>query len=75
MLKETKGSKYGVQDGDLVQATMIGNVLTVYINGVQIVQLTDDKFTSGNPGIGFYLEGATGVIGDYGFSSFMATDR
>jgi hypothetical protein len=75
MLKETQGSKYGVQDGDVVKATMIGNVLTVFINAAQVVQLSDDKFTSGNPGIGFYLEGATGVMGEYGFSSFMATDR
>lgn len=74
-LKQTGGSKYGVQTGDVVKASMIGNVLTVYINGVQMVQVTDDKFKTGNPGMGFYLEGATGVNADYGFSSFMATDR
>ena len=75
MLKENWGSQYGVKTGDVVKASMIGNVLTVWINGVQVVQLTDDKFKSGNPGIGYYLEGATGVIGDYGFTNFMATDR
>ena len=75
MLKETYGSEYGVKDGDVVKATMFGSTLTVYINGARKVQLTDDKFRNGNPGIGFYLEGATGVIGDYGFSSFSATDR
>jgi hypothetical protein len=75
MLKETYGSQYGVKDGDVVKATMIGKILTVYINGVQMVQLSDDRFTSGNPGVGYYLEGATGVIGDFGFSSFVATDR
>ncbi|MBZ5565951.1 MAG: hypothetical protein LAP13_26460 [Acidobacteriia bacterium] len=74
-LKKMEGSKYGVKTGDVVKASMIGNVLTVYINGVQMIQVTDNNFTSGNPGIGFYLEGATGVMGDYGFSSFMATDR
>ena len=74
-LKKSEGSKYGVKNGDVVKASMIGNVLTVSINGVQVVQVTDNKFTSGNPGIGFYLEGATGVMGDYGFSSFMATDK
>jgi hypothetical protein len=74
-LKKMEGSKYGVKTGDVVKASMIGNVLTVYINGVQMIQVTDNKFTRGNPGIGFYLEGATGVMGDYGFSSFMATDR
>ena len=75
MLKETRGSEYGVKDGDVVKATMIGRILTVYINGVQKIQLSDDKFASGNPGVGYYLEGATGVIGDFGFSNFMATDR
>jgi hypothetical protein len=75
MLKETRGSEYGVKDGDVVKATMIGKTLSVYINGVRMIQLSDDKFASGNPGVGYYLEGATGVIGDFGFSSFRATDR
>ena len=75
MLKETRGSEYGVKNGDVVKASMIGKILTVYINGVQKIQLSDDKFASGNPGVGYYLEGATGMIGDFGFSSFMATDR
>jgi hypothetical protein len=75
MLKETHGSEYGVKDGDVVKATMIGKVLTVYVNGVQMIQLSDDRFPNGNPGVGYYLEGATGMIGDFGFSSFLATDR
>lgn len=75
MLKENYGSQFGVKTGDVVKASMIGNVLTVWINGVQVTQLTDDMFKSGNPGIGFYLEGPTGVMGDYGFTDFMATDR
>jgi hypothetical protein len=75
MLKETRGSEYRVKDGDVVKATMIGKTLSVYINDVRMIQLSDDKFASGNPGVGYYLEGASGVIGDFGFSSFMATDR
>jgi len=75
MLKQTAGSEYGVKDGDVVKASMIGKILSVYINGVQIIQLSDDRFANGNPGVGYYLEGATGVISDFGFSSFMATDR
>jgi hypothetical protein len=75
MLKETRGSEYGVKNGDVVKASMIGKILSVYINGVQMIQLSDDRFTSGNPGVGYYLEGATGIIGHFGFSSFMATDR
>jgi hypothetical protein len=75
MLKENYGSQFGVKTGDVVKASMIGNVLTIWINGVQMVQLTDDKFKTGNPGIGYYLEGATGVMGDYGFTNFKASDR
>jgi hypothetical protein len=75
MLKENWGSQYGVKTGDVVKASMTRNVLTVWINGAQVAQITDDKFRSGNPGIGFYLEGATGVMGDFGFTKFMATDR
>jgi hypothetical protein len=31
-------------------------------------------FSSGNPGIGAFLQNATGVNGDYGFTSFTASD-
>ena len=74
-LKKAGGSQYGVANGDVVKASMIGNVITVYKNGVQMLQTTDNTFKSGNPGMGFYLEGATGVNGDFGFSNFMATDQ
>ena len=46
---------------------MIGNVITVYINGVQMVQTTDDTFKTGNRGMGFFIDGATGVNRDLGF--------
>ncbi len=69
------GSKYGVADGDVIKATMTGNVITAYKNGVQMLQATDNTFTSGNPGIGFYIEEATGVNGDFGLTSFSATDK
>jgi hypothetical protein len=65
----------GVQDGDVVKATIVGNVITAYINGAQVVQGTDDTYTTGNPGMGFFLGGATGInTKDYGFSTFKATD-
>jgi hypothetical protein len=64
----------GLFDGDVVMGTAVGNVITAYINGVQIYQVTDNAFTSGNPGIGFYLAGATGLDSDFGFSSVTAWD-
>jgi hypothetical protein len=75
ILKEAKGSQYGVADGDVVKASIVGKVITVYLNGAQIVQTSDYLFTGGNPGIGYYLEGTTGVNGECGFSNFMATDN
>jgi hypothetical protein len=74
-LNRARGSRYGVADGDVVKATIVGNVITAYINGEQILQATDDTYATGSPGIGFYLEGASGLNGDYGFTSFRASDE
>jgi chitodextrinase len=69
------GQQYGIKTGDVVKATIVGNVITSYINGVEVLQVTDSTYTSGSPGIGFYLEGATGVNSDYGFTSFTAVSN
>jgi hypothetical protein len=74
-LTRARGMQYGVADGNVVKATIIGNVITAYINGVPMLRATDDTCASGSPGIGFYLEGASGVNGDYGFTEFMASDE
>lgn len=74
-LNRAVGSRYGVANGDVVKATIVGNVITTYINGVQVLQATDNTYTSGSPGMGFYIEGTTGVNSDYGFTSFTATDE
>jgi hypothetical protein len=41
-------------NGGTLTASIKGNVITAYINGVQKLQVTDSTFASGNPGIGFY---------------------
>lgn len=74
-LADQKGPKCGISDGDVVKATIVGNVITAYINNVQVVQAVDDTYSSGNPGMGFFLQGASGVNRDYGFSSFTASDE
>jgi len=73
-LSQRQGSQYGVADGDVVKATIVGNVITVYKNGVQIAQATDSTYATGNPGVGFFLEGTAGVNRDYGFTRFTASD-
>jgi hypothetical protein len=73
-LNTANGSQYGVANADVVKATIIGNVITVYINRVQVLQATDSTYKNGSPGMGFYLEGTSGVNRDYGFASFTASD-
>ena len=72
-LTRGQGSKYGVASGDTVSATAVGDVLTAYINGVPMLQTTDRTFATGNPGIGFFLDGAA-LVTDYGFTSFTAAN-
>lgn len=69
-----QGTGPGIYTGDVVKATIVGSVITGYINGVQVIQGTDSTFATGNPGMGFYLNRAANLNSDYGFTSFMATD-
>lgn len=70
-----KGPTCNLADGSLVKATVIGNVITAYINGVQVVQARDGTYKTGSPGIGFFHYGTTGANQDFGFTSFTATDQ
>jgi hypothetical protein len=59
--------------GDVISATAVGNVITEYINGVQVNQVTDSAISTGNPGIGFSND--TGGDGLVGLSAFAANDN
>jgi hypothetical protein len=68
-LKKLFGPQYGVQDGDLVEATIVGNLIKGFVNGVELISATDDTFGAGSPGIGFnFGVGNTNV--DHGFTYF-----
>jgi len=68
-LKKLVGAQYGVKDGDEVEATIRGNLLKGFINGVEVISATDNVFDSGSPGIGFnFFVGNTNV--DHGFTYF-----
>ena len=73
-LAQARGAKYGVADGDIVAATAVGSLLTAFINGVRVLHATDSTYPTGNPGMGFFLRGTTGVNRDYGLSSFSASN-
>ena len=64
------GPEVGVQHGDVVEATIVGTVIRSYINGVEVMSVTDDTFAEGSPGVGFnFFVGNTNV--DHGLSSFV----
>jgi hypothetical protein len=83
-LDQKYGLQYGLGDGDVVKATVVGNVIAGYINGVQVLSASDSTFASGSPGIGFWMQRQSGLRAwltairanntDYGFTSFAAWD-
>jgi hypothetical protein len=83
-LAQKQGLQYGVSNGDVVKATVAGNVITAYINGVPVMQATDTLYPNGNPGMGFWLKKESGLRSwwnarsasdaDYGFTRFAAWD-
>jgi hypothetical protein len=76
-LENATGAQYGIADGDTVKATIVGKVITAYLNGVAVGTATDSTYTTGSPGMGFNLEtndtSCVGTNGDYGFTRFTAT--
>ncbi len=75
-LADKQGAEFGLKDGDTIKASIVGNVIRVYINDVEKAMAKDDTWKTGNPGIGVFLmcdDGhGVGSNGDYGFKSFSA---
>jgi len=68
-LERHVGAEYGVEDGDVIEATIEGSQIKGFINGREVISVTDDVHSGGAPGVGFnFGVGATGP--DHGFSSF-----
>ncbi len=68
-LVNTQGKQYGVKTGDVVKATIVGNEIKAYKNGVLMGTAKDNTFIHGTPGFGFN----EGKNGEYGISSLSAT--
>jgi chitodextrinase len=51
--------------GDVIKATIVGNVIRIYINGVQMGKAVDSTFTTGQPGISFFIrpDGSPQLLG------------
>jgi hypothetical protein len=60
--------------GDVIKATIVGNVISTYINGVLMVQASDSTYASGQPGIAFFTR-PDGVSASalFGMTSYTAS--
>jgi hypothetical protein len=56
----------------VLKAEANGTTLSIWINGVKILETTDSTYSDGNPGIGTYVEGVGG--NDHGWKDFTVTD-
>ena len=66
----------GCSNGDVLKATVRGNTITEFKNGAAIFSVTDNTYTNGSPGMGFYIQnGDSSTNANFGFSSFSATDQ
>lgn len=63
----------GVHDGDTLSASIVGNLIKVTLNGVEIARATESTFATGQPGMAFWRGGSCGHRGDYGFTHYAAT--
>jgi hypothetical protein len=60
-------------NGSVIKAKMVGNVLTLYQDATQILTVTDATFPSGNPGVGAFVRPATGQVKEnYCWNDFSA---
>ncbi len=75
-LARKNGKDYGLKNGDTLKASIVGNVISVFINGVKKAEATDNTFKTGNPGIGEFLAcpngQGRGTNPDFGFAGFTA---
>jgi hypothetical protein len=62
----------GVKDGDTLSCSIVGDSISLSVNGVERAKGTDTTFKTGNPGIGFFRRNASIAQSDYGFTSFTA---
>ncbi len=63
-----------LSSGDVVRATIAGNVINVYINGVLIARAIDSTFATGQPGIAFFTRPG-GNSAHLGLTSYTVTSN
>jgi hypothetical protein len=73
VLLDSQPNGGNIVTGTVLKAVISGNDLYLYINGVLRCHAVDSTYRTGSPGVGFYVQGTTGVNANFGLSSFTAT--
>ena len=73
-LAELDGPEAACQNGDVITGTVVGDVISAYINGRRVLQNEDSVITSGSPGFGFFHQGKHAENSNFGISRFTASD-
>jgi hypothetical protein len=79
LFTQLNGNTDRCNNGDTYKATITGTsstVITVFHNGTNVMSVTDSStpWTSGDPGIGMFVQGGTGLDANFGMSNFAASD-
>lgn len=61
-------------NGDVVSASMVGNLISLYWNGILNITATDSMWIYGNPGMGFFRGAVSSPQSDVAFSRYDAVD-
>jgi hypothetical protein len=61
-----------LHSGDVIKATIVGNHISLYINGMLIAEATDSAYTTGQPGISFFTRGNDA---HFGLTSYTVTSN
>jgi hypothetical protein len=69
----SSGTFGALVEGDVIRATAVGSTITLYKNGVPVLQAVDSTWPDGNPGMGMFARPDPSIVLEsYGFSAFSA---
>jgi hypothetical protein len=73
---DTTGPGFGaLVEGDVIRAEAVGDTITAYKNGSEVMQATDPTWSDGNPGMGFFIRpGAGAEPRSYCYDAYAAGD-
>ncbi len=77
-LATKRGIEYGLKSGDTLKASIVGNMITVYVNGVEKARINDEVVTRrGIQALACFCNAMAVTVGsnkDFGFTSFSAQE-